>query len=74
MLGKEHLETMNSVYNLGRCLIGLGDNKQGTRLLQWAASTSTRVLGETHPSTQHFASGLREAVELHRVLVNDAVS
>lgn len=60
-LGEDHLDVMNSRFNLGQCCLGLNKRKKGLTHLRKAASTARKVLGVTHPSTQHFVSGLEEA-------------
>ena len=45
-----------------QCLVGLGEREAGLALLEDAAATARRVLGEAHPSTMHFAEGLARGV------------
>jgi tetratricopeptide (TPR) repeat protein len=63
LLGDTHLDTLNSRYGLGQCLVGLGRHEEALAMLDRVASTSLRVFGEKHPTYQHFSNGLAEVRE-----------
>ena len=60
-LGEEHLDTLNSTYGFGQCLVGLGEEQQGMAMIEHAASAAARIFGKNHPSARHFASGLEKS-------------
>ena len=51
---------VNSMKLLGHCQVGLGNELVGFALLEQAVLTSRRVLGEGHPSTEHFVQTLQQ--------------
>ena len=61
LLGEGHLESMNVTHLLGACVFGQGEHEKGLELLERAAAQARRVLGDTHPSTRHFAASLDDA-------------
>eukprot|EP00933_Yihiella_yeosuensis_P001199 TRINITY_DN101956_c0_g1_i1.p1 TRINITY_DN101956_c0_g1~~TRINITY_DN101956_c0_g1_i1.p1 ORF type:complete len:297 (-),score=59.82 TRINITY_DN101956_c0_g1_i1:304-1194(-) len=63
LLGEGHLDTLNSMHGLGQCFVGLGEHEEGLALLERVATSSKRILGEAHPSTQHFEEGFLDAKE-----------
>jgi len=58
LLGEAHLDTLNSMHGLGRCLVGVGERVPRLEMLEAVVATARRVLGEAHPTTKHFAEGL----------------
>ena len=89
VLGPDHLDTLNSLFGLGCCLVGQCDGlapshvasnescatrnpasgdettdkrTRGIQLMQEAATAAQRVLGDAHPTTQHFQRGLQTAI------------
>ena len=63
LFGEEHVDTLNSKYNLAQCLVGLREHEHGLEMLEEVAVTARRVLGETHPSYEHFSNGLAAVKE-----------
>mmetsp|Transcript_88012 Transcript_88012/g.284167 ORF Transcript_88012/g.284167 Transcript_88012/m.284167 type:complete len:91 (+) Transcript_88012:246-518(+) len=57
LLGEAHLDTLNSMHGLGRCLVGVGECGPRLEMLEAVVATARRVLGEAHPTTEHFAEG-----------------
>ena len=66
LLGPSHLDSMNSCHGLGQCLVALGDRRNGLAMLEELAARARLVLGESHPSTMHFARGRAEALSGQR--------
>jgi len=61
LLGSEHVDTLNSMYGLAHSLFGLGRHVEALDMLQRVAAAARRLLGDTHPTAQHFANGLAAA-------------
>jgi SAM-dependent methyltransferase len=60
LLGDGHLECMNSTHLLGLSVFGQGEHQAGLELLERAAAQARKVLGESHPSSRHFAASLED--------------
>ena len=54
--GQQHLETVQSIYNLASVYANTGDRKSAQPLFRRAAALYTELLGPTHPDAQDAAN------------------